>query len=273
MVKFDINKLRKKKTQREKELLKLMADENISSSLISRPESYPDFAGQILSTVGDALFTAMYENECETIEELFKPYFRGSLLEFEKLKPEETGSDRRSQTDLKIAVSPLLDLMDMSGYAYLFSDYHDAQGLKNPIVKTWDNYLNQDSATSRLRFLAATISLSGSVFGTVPRDQNRGKWMQMIRQRLSDVERQELPPTPGRRTVQAYSDTVPVHKSPLVVIFAGHFSFWDGIDIFIAQYVRQREGGENLDFGHLRRRDLREEIRKVERHAARNEQT
>ena len=271
MVKFDINKLIEKKNQREKELLKLMADENILSSLISRPESYPDFAGQILSTVGDALFTAMYENECETVEGLFKHYFRGSLLEFEKLKPAESGSDWQSRADLKVAVSPLLDLMDMSGYAYLLSDYHDTSCLKNTIIKTWNDYLNQDSATLRLQFFAAAIALSESVFGTVPRDQNRGKWMQMIRQRLSDVEHQELSPTPGRRTVQPYPDTVPVHESPLVIIFAGHFSSWDGIDIFIAQYVRQQEGGENLHFGQLRRKDLREEIKRVKKRTARNE--
>ena len=47
MSKFDINELKEKKNQREKELLKLMSEENVLLSLLSRPKSYPDFAGTI----------------------------------------------------------------------------------------------------------------------------------------------------------------------------------------------------------------------------------
>lgn len=272
-VKFDINEEIKKEKQRKKELFRLMAHEDILFSLTPRPASYPDFAGQFLSNVGNALLTAMYQNDRDTVEELFKSYFRGSLLEFEKLKSEETGSDWRRRTDTKTAVSPLLDLIDMSGYAYLLSDYHDAPCLKNPIVKTWNDYRDQPSIIPILRFFAITISFSESVFGTTPRDLNRTRWKQMIQQRLKDVERQEIPPTPGRKTVQTERDTVPVHQSPLVIIFARDpsSSHWDGIDIFISEYVRKLEDGENIDFGRLRRRDLREEIRRVERHAAKNE--
>ena len=60
---LNTDELTKNRGQREKELLKLMADENVLLSLIPRSESYPDFAGQFLHTVGEALL-AHVKTEC-----------------------------------------------------------------------------------------------------------------------------------------------------------------------------------------------------------------
>ena len=264
---LDIDELIEKDRQREKEILKLMSEEGILLTLISRPESYPDFAGQFLHTVGEALLRAMYENDYDTVEVLFKGYFNGSLLQFEQLRSEEGASDWQRQADLKITVDPLLDLIDISGYVYLLSDYHAAPRLKEPIVKAWNEYLAQDSAESRLQFLALTVSISESVFGIGPRDINRTRWKQMIERLMANVERQEIPPDPNRRVILPEFETVPVHESALVRVFAGKpdYLFYDGIDIFLAKYIRQRESGEHLDFGGKRnRRDLEEDIRREE---------
>ena len=263
---LDIDKLVKKRKQREKELLKLMSTENILLSLISRPESHPDFAGQFLHTVGEALLTAMCGNDCDMVDALFKSYFYGSSLQFERLKPKEVKLDRQSQNDLKIAVAPLLDLMEISGYAYLLSDYHDTLCLKETIVKVWDEYLDQNSTQLQLKFFAAAVSLTESAFETAHRSINRTRWKQTIQQLLKNLERQEVPPGPGIRHTYSPPETVAIHKSPLVRIFArdGFLGFsyhGDGIDIFLAKYVRQREDGKNLDFGTRRNRDIAEDIR------------
>lgn len=273
---LNINELKEKSEQRDRELLELMSKENLLLSLISRQESYPDFAGQFLHTVGEALLHAMCENNCDTIETLFNRYFHGSLLQFEQLRTEEAASERQQQVNLKFAVDPLLDLMDMSGYVYLLSEYHDTSSIKPSIIKAWDEYFNHDQGQVRLQFLANAVSLSGAIFGTAPRDINRTRWKQIISQRLSDVEREEIPPHPNRITIDPEPRTVPVHQSPLVKIFARHPSYirlYDGIDIFIGMYIRQREDGENLNFGWRRRRDLREEICREENRAARNEES
>ena len=272
---LDVDALMKKSRQRDKVLLELMSQENLLLSLISRPESYPDFAGQFLHAVGEALLRTMCENDCDTIEELFNRYFHGSLLQFEQLRSEETASDWQYQSNFKVAAGPLLDLMAISGYGYLLSEYHDTSSIKTPIIKAWDEYFDRDHGESRLQFLANAVSLSGSVFGVVPRDINRTRWQQMIDRQLENVERQEIPPDPNRITVDPEPRTVPVHQSPLVRIFARHPSYirlCDGIDIFIAKYARERENGENLDFGG-RRRDLREEIHREERRTTRNEES
>ena len=265
---LDIDKLVKKRKQREKGLLKLMSTENIRLSSMPRPESHPDFAGQFLHTVGEGLLTAMCENDCDMVEALFKGYFYGNSLQFEKLKPEENMSAWQTERDLKIAVAPLLDLMEISGYAYLLSDYHDAVCLKEPIVKEWDDYLDQDSTRSQLsllEFLAAALSVTESAFEIAHRSINRTRWMQMIQRRLSSVERQEVNVDYGG--ILSDTETVVIHESPLVRIFARNddFLFYDGIDIFIAKYVRQREDGKSLDFGRLLRHgNIEEAIRREE---------
>ena len=272
---WDVDKLIEKSRQRDKELLELISKENFLLSLIPRPESYPDFAGQFLHTVGEALLHAMCENDCDTIQELFNRYFSGSLLQFEQLGSEQTASDWQSQVNFKVAAGPLLDLMAISGYAYLLSEYHNTFPIKTPIIKAWDEYFNHDQGEVRLQFLANAVLLSEAVFGMAPRDINRTRWQQIIERRLEVVDRQEIPPDPNRITVDPEPRTIPVHQSPLVRIFARHPSYiqlYDGIDIFIAKYVHQREDGENLDFG-WRRRDLREEIRTEENRAARNEES
>lgn len=263
---LDTDELIRKYRQRDKELLELISEESVLLSLTSRPDSYPDFAGQFLHKVGEALFSAMCENDCNTVETLFKRYFDGCLLQYENLRPNEDGIDRHTLNNLKIAAAPLLDLMDISGYAYLLSDLHETPTLKEPILTTWDTYFSAETEQPFLQFLAAAVSLSESDFEIEHRGTLRSRWEQIIQRLLRDVEREEVDFSAGVPHILSGSETVSVHDSPLVRVFANSLELlsYDGIDIFIATYVRQRENGENLNFGRHRYRDLGEEIRREE---------
>ena len=263
---LNTDELKEKYRQRNKELLELMSEESVLLSLVSRRDSYPDFAGQFLHTVGEALFSAMCENDCNRVETLFKRYFGGCLLQFGKLRPEEMGTDWQTQNDLKIAAAPLLDIMDISGYAYLLSDYHETPRLKEPMLTTWDAYFNMEGEENTLQSLAAAVALSESDFEIGHRSTLRTRWKQIIQRLLTDVEREEVDLGAGIPHILSGSETVPVHNSSLVRIFAKNldFLFYDGIDVFIAKCARHREGGENLDFGRHQYRDLEEAIRREE---------
>ena len=269
MSKLDINELREKRNQREKELLKLMSEESVLLFLLSRPESYPDFAGQFLHTVGEALLINMCEKDYEMVETLFKRYFGGCVLEFQKLRPKEFGSDQQTLYNMKIAAAPLLDLMDISGYAYLFSEYHDEPRLKEPITQAWSTYLNEGSESQRLQSLAAAVSLSESGIEIEHRSTLRSRWKQIIQRLLRNIEQEEVPLNDELTAISGIlvePERFPKHKSPLVRVLARHpdYLFYDGIDIFIAKYVHLREGEEKLDFGWKRRRDLEEQIKREE---------
>ena len=270
---LNFDDLIEKYKQRDKELLEVMSEDNVLLSLMPRPESFPDFAGQFLHTVGEALFFAMCENDSEMVKALFKRYFGGSLIQFEKLRSKELGTDWQNLNNLKIAAAPLLDLMDISGYVYLLSDYHDAPLLKDPVVEAWNTYLSEESDSQLLQSLAAAVSLSESGIEIEHRSTLRHRWNRIIQEQLRDVKREEV--DYGTRVSYILSElkTVPVHDSPLVRVFARNldFLFYDGIDIFIAKCVNQQEGGESLDFGWKRRRELEEQIRREENRDAMDE--
>lgn len=182
-----------KKAKRKIELLNLMSDQRVLLSLMSRPKSYPDFAGQFLHTAGEALLSAICENDRNTVKVLFGRYLHGSLLQFERLRPKEAKLDWRTEIDLKVAFAPLLDLMDISGYMYLFSDYHDAPYLKEIVAKEWDEYLDQDSTKQKLQVFALAVSLTESAVELAHRSIIRTGWKQTVVRRLKDVERREAP--------------------------------------------------------------------------------
>ena len=91
---------------------------------------------------------------------------------------------------------------------------------------------------------------------------NRSRWKHTAEQHLKDVACREAP----RDGAFINFETVVLHKSPLVRIFASDYlpSSYDGIDIFLEKYVRQREDGKDLDFGWRRRRDIEEAIEREE---------
>ena len=144
----------------------------------------------------------------------------------------------------------------------------------------WDEYLDQDSAQSQLQFLAGAVSLTESAYEIAHRSSNRSGWKQIIRQQLRDLERQEVPEDlesqaalRGQGFIFVESETIVLHESPLVRVFADDHSFllYDGIDIFLAKYIRQREDGRDLDFGRPEYRDIEEAIRREESRNMMNE--
>ena len=252
----EVEDLSNMKDRRVKALLKSMAEGNIRLSVLSRPESYPDFSGRFLHDVGEALLDAMWRNDSDTVDDIFHSYFVGSLLQFDRLKPTDITAAGRDMVDIKVAASPLLDLMEISGYAYLISEYYDTTVMKETVANEWDKYLTQATAP-RIKFLAASVALTESSFELPHRSINRTRWRQVAERRFVELERKEIL---RGKDGSGWPELIVCHRSPLVRLFAEAYSEFDGIDMFLAKYVRVRDDGEGLDFGRLRERDLREEI-------------
>ena len=246
---LNLAELRSKSDARQNELLSQMSKQNILLALIDRPEDYPDYAGQFLHTSGEVAFDALLENDAALFKNVFKPYLYGILLQFNKLRPTTSDTDWYAQQDFKIATAPLLDLMDISGYAKLMADYHDNVVLWETVTQAWNKYL-EEREQSPLPLLAGAVAFTEGDFGIIPhRSVLRTSWKQKIMNALRNVPRREVY---GIRAIT--SDTEIDHESVLVRIFAGEFqvSTYDGIDVFINFYLRNCEGGESLDFGRNR---------------------
>ena len=256
---------KQKVDERRLDLLGLMCAESFILLRIDRPDTHPDFAGQFLHTVGEALISAMYANRPNEVQFLFRHYLSATLMLFNKIFPDGAPTDLKKQMDLKIAVAPLLDLMDVSGYAYLYAAYYEEDALSEAISEAWDEYLNNKSqGRPRLSVLAAALSLTENSFELAHRSLLRAQWQQLAKQRFDDLEREEAF---HQGSFGLSGDQYVMHNDPLVRVFAAdEYPFYDGIDVFIGEYLRSRDEYETVDFSIRQHRDLMEAIeREVER--------
>ncbi|HKT31008.1 MAG TPA: hypothetical protein VJS89_00785 [Gammaproteobacteria bacterium] len=263
---FDAASLRSDSKQRQHELLKLMSQQSTLLSLLKRPEGYPDYAGQFLHTAGEVSLDALLSNDPSLLESTFEPYLHGCLLRFDSLRPKGANTDWRAQRDFKVAAAALLDVMDVSGYAKLLSDFHGNNTLWKSVTSAWNAYLAKNREQSPLPLLAIAIAFTEAAFEIPHRAVLRTTWQQKVEHKLAVVPRHEV-----FHRGSLSSEIVIDHDSALIRLFAQepYGSFHDGIDVFIAYYMRDVEGGAGLDFG-TRRHDLRESI-ELEQHRNRRE--
>jgi len=261
----DIDGLRSDSESRQEELLKLMSQQNLLLSLLSRPQGFPDYAGQFLHTSGEVAFDALLNNKRELLESVFAPYLFGCLLRFDNLRPKSISMDWRVQQEFKIAAAALMDVMDISGYARLLADYHGNEVLWEKVASAWNNYLAQKTEQSPVPLLLGVVVVTEAPLEIPHRGVLRTTWKQKIEWKLRDVPRHEV-----YHRGSLGSDTVIDHTSALVRIFARepYGSFHDGIDIFIAFYLRNLDGAKDLDFG-WKRRDLQDSIQRENRRRSR----
>lgn len=253
---FQPEKLKQDSKERKSELLRSMSAHNLMLALLARPEGFPDYAGQFLHTSGEVSIESLLGNDQKLLSNVFTMYFYGCIMRFDSLRPKSAAMDWRAQQEFKIAAAPLLDLMELSGYAKLMSDYHNNDQLWQIVVDSWDEYFEKRGEESPLPLLAGSIAFTEGGFELPHRGVLRTNWKMRVSQRLSDVPRNEV----FLRHYIGYRTEVD-HESALIRVFARepHGSFYDGIDIFITFYLRTKEGADQLDFGR-KRRDLQDSL-------------
>ena len=243
---FEFDKLGQASKERRSELLRLMSTQNLMLSLLKRPDGFPDYAGQFLHTSGEVLFEALLNNDQDLLSNVFKMYLFGCIMRFDNLRPKSASLDWRAQQEFKIAAAPLIDLMELSGYAKLMADYHNNGQLWHIVVDAWNEYFAERGEESPLPLLAGSISLTKGAFEIPHRGVLRTNWKMRINHKLSDVSRHEVF---SRHFIESHTEID--HDSALIRIFARkpYGGFHDGIDILITFYLRTKDGEDQLDFG------------------------
>ncbi len=195
---------------------------------------------------------ALCDNDIKLLRGTYAPFLMASISKFHELRPKASPDSWRFQPQFNIAAAPLMDLLDISGYAKLMSEFHKDQGMWAEVVKTWDAYLkDKETHKDTLQFFAACVSLVDRSLGIPFRGITRTSWKQQM-DRMVD----------GLPKIQKDADGhgIPLpetqHDSLLVRVFAGGQlgSLCDGIDIFVYEYFGKAPGAEGLSFGGRRER-------------------
>jgi len=242
----------------KKELLKEISKTGILTAFIERDQDYPDFFGQFLHITGESLIDALLNNDFDLYSEIFPQYFYASLIKYDKLKPSASVVDWRVENEIKIAASPIMDLIDLSGYAKLFAEYHQDDNYWVVVKNTWDEYFKNTESSAKPEFFALMISVVENDFSLGHRTMNRSRWSQEIEHKLKQLDRREVYDKSRGPMSSFISQVLVNHISELVRYFSksdygtGH----DGTDIFIEYYLKYLSYPSPVTFGRRDRKNF-----------------
>lgn len=210
----------------------------------TRPDpNMPDFFGGAVHRTGEACFDALVNGDSGEFKALFRPYFLGILGIFESVKPQVKGWETSSA--IAWMSEPILDLFDISGYAYIFAEYHDKPELWDECKAVWDTYLK--TSEQQLQSLSVISSYNQTPRGVItPRATLRSRWQLHLARLLNSLPRQG--------TSDFYSQPRVQHKSKFIQNISPWsddmpFMHTDAIDVFSIKYLLNLQVGKDLDFG------------------------
>ena len=255
---IELNVIKDELKDREEKLLTNMSKNTLLAK--EKTDDYPDFAGQFLHIMGEQLIDALCNNNSDIFTKIFPLYFMASLIKSEKLKPTSNNQNWVIEHELRVAITPVIDLIDISGYAKLLSKYYEDEVYWKTVKITWDNYLKNQKIEAK--YFSFVIDLYESFIGIPHRSVNRMGWKQKIEKLFEKIPSKEF-----YRTIDGIAIYSPIiiikHKNPLVRIFARRNfsgSFYDGIDIFISYFFRRLTNFKKLNFGRKNYKDLEKAV-------------
>ena len=211
-------------------------------------QDFPDYLGRAVHMVGEECFRALHENNKVKFSKIFQHYFLGILSELGNLSKKTEGWNKESAVIAN--TQPVLDLCELSGYCYLFSElFQDDESWKE-CKRVWERYLRPEVRIERLKWLDAVLSLNSYYsFLLTERDTFRTQWEMAVTQKLNSLKRTTLP-TSAR--IPLFRHVVD-HPSILVKVMAGSsemmISFYKGLDIFTDLFLRSYPEASDMKFG------------------------
>jgi hypothetical protein len=146
----------------------------------------PDFLGEALNTVGHQYFEALHKNDQEHAASLFRPFFNGSLVKYNALIPELLNSNDDQTRFLIFGIEPLNNLLELSGYAYLFAKNFGNATLWNDCRKVWDEYAANEDGKKRIIAILNLVSASRKEPALGSRWETRLMWRRYFVRKLQE---------------------------------------------------------------------------------------
>lgn len=146
----------------------------------------PDFFGRANAVLVDEVFRATLRGDAEEIRAIFPSAFLSALQAYDKLRAKlDTSSEpHHLYSQMLMATNPLVDLLELSGYALLASEVGHPQVWKE-FESVWSSYLEKNADVVAHAFGAMRLRESG--LGRMRLDVARtGREMKFWRTMLGD---------------------------------------------------------------------------------------
>lgn len=213
----------------------------LASALAGHPRSpdLPDFFGQAYALLISEIFNVLMTNRIDLFRVLFPRFFESALAAHDRLR--KTFPDEDPEIKFMYAVEPVLDLIELSGYA-LFISQLDGEPFWEIAETAWDGYLeNHSDSGALIEFLFGILEARSEVFAIGPRDLERSGRSQALFRLLRERDLVR-----DRFDYFAGHDPEPVpHESPIVRVFASDsMGFMEKLEeLFAVEYLREKSTG------------------------------
>lgn len=203
--------------------------------LTETAEEFPDYSGQFCFITGEAFLDSLCKNDTDLSNAIFQTYMLACIARFERLKP-PVGVAAGLEDSFRIAGACLLDLMELSGYAILLSEFHQNKALWEPIQSAWSALSAGPAGKTIMAYLALVIHLNGGGFGLPLRAELRFEWERIIWRLFAQLEVKPASEHFGMVTESRF-----VHPSPLIksINFRQLDRLPSGYDLFIVTWYVQ----------------------------------
>lgn len=208
-----------------------------------RDRQLPDLFGIAVHESGNAIFQSLVDGNEVRFGELFRHYFAGIVIVSDRL--EEELKQFRQEARAIGSTDPILDLVELSGYAKLMSEYHGKPELWKGCEEIWDGFLKEET-DRRLNWINAVLRYHSVTFGITERMLLRSRWDMAIIDEIRKLPKRHV--ARGGIVVDDELD----HPSRLVRVFGDGFAgpTYDGKDVFIELYLVDKYGSDDRDFGN-----------------------
>jgi hypothetical protein len=214
----------------------------IVPDLMRLPKSkhFPDYFGYAYALISHECYVSMVEGDEESFKQLFPIFFASGWEAFDQLKASTQFDD--PEIHFSYAAQPVGDLLDISGYAYIFTEL-DGKNFREQVDKIWhahfESVKDQMAAAKRLALIARVQGAPLSY--RFSRDEMRTAWEQSLERLLRDRGLLDRMPSSSRYPYLREDDSR--HPSRLIrELIGADMLHYDARDIFFSEYVMQRFG-------------------------------
>jgi hypothetical protein len=214
-------------------------------------EDYPDYFGQLYSFLAQECYQALAQSNEARFVKLFTRFFEIAFWSSQRIR-EQVGLS--AETKLLLLTDPLNDLIDLSGFAFIYSELDGKPKFARTTAALWDQHFTGIPDPQRTQQLQALASWKRPIFRTTPRDMVRMGWKQHLDRVLR--EKGLLDDMWDRPRVQSRN-----HSSPLIrAICQSPFVLDNAGDVFVVEYLLMRTELQAFTPPNRRTRELQKDV-------------
>lgn len=161
-IKPDVARISEKLEACEKNCLSIVSSNLVNLSKLNWDNKYPDAFAQSYSIIISELNKCFYNDDILHFQEYFPSFLESSLTSFHHLNE----TFKKHTQPYNISSQVIIDSLQISGYAYLYSHIYNKNEYWDLVKSTWDNYFIPDP--ENIRFLLMVYHYSRRIQMSTP---------------------------------------------------------------------------------------------------------